>query len=631
MYKYKAVFLPLDDRILDLYKGYVMDGKELDELNEADLYTAEQYYEEQNDFSVTEKLVRIIFLGPLVPLLLIILLIAHIFKKFDVVAKIITSRINRFFNYLFLEKKIVKFKLVRKPEFKDAEKEDIGVFLKHCKKEYAKVFLYGYVPISSGQQEKLETLAQLGLIYRFFKINRLSDLWYAIKEENVSVPNSFLVIKNTSDEEDAKILGFITHGSHNNTALWKKRKNSSEGGKSELEWNSRETLISLKNHIVHYLVAEDRLFLKPEYILYVENEYDNDINNYIQLYFDQINSVLQKKGMQLLYFPFARKSSDFNDAVLASMRYHLPWTYSLSDAQLNEVIDDLLNTILPHQFYRMILDQMGLPYFPRPALIRNIPGAVWGHINSFTYSHLSYYDPSKLNEAFDIYLNQVKIENLNEYVLSQKGRYQEEYNADLFFDRDSNALPEDLKKVIDELQAVGKNSILAEAVLYLMQRIKNEAPELISKIKPLIAERELLQAPVILSTLIIDEGFRLLLQDYGNQEVKLPPLPKALYLYFLKHQEGIRFAELFEYESELLAIYRHVSGREDDTAIRSSIHNLVDMRQPAINENCSRVRAAFRMIMDEPVAKYYYIDGRNGEPRKIALPKEMISIRCKLP
>jgi len=74
----------------------------------------------------------------------------------------------------------------------------------------------------------------------------------------------------------------------------------------------------------------------------------------------------------------------------------------------------------------MILDQMGLHYFPRPALIRNVLGAVRGHINSFTYSHLSYSDPSKLNEAFDIYLNRVKIENPNEYVLAQKGRYQEE-------------------------------------------------------------------------------------------------------------------------------------------------------------------------------------------------------------
>ena len=70
-----------------------------------------------------------------------------------------------------------------------------------------------------------------------------------------------------------------------------------------------------------------------------------------------------------------------------------------------------------------------------------------------------------------------------------------------------------------------------------------------------------------------------------------------------------------------------LTNKDENEEIQRAINDLVDMTKPNINMQCSRIRAAFRGIMDEHIAKYYYIDGTNGEPKKIALPQNLIDIR----
>ena len=44
----------------------------------------------------------------------------------------------------------------------------------------------------------------------------------------------------------------------------------------------------------------------------------------------------------------------------------------------------------------------------------------------------------------------------------------------------------------------------------------------------------------------------------------------------------------------------------------------------SINEKCARVRAAFVSQFDESLAKYYYIDGKRGEAKKIILDRKLL-------
>ena len=70
-----------------------------------------------------------------------------------------------------------------------------------------------------------------------------------------------------------------------------------------------------------------------------------------------------------------------------------------------------------------------------------------------------------------------------------------------------------------------------------------------------------------------------------------------------------------------------MTNKYEKEEIERAIDDLVDMTKPNINIQCSRIRASFRNLMDEHIARHYYIDGFNGEPKKILIPDHLIDIR----
>ena len=121
--------------------------------------------------------------------------------------------------------------------------------------------------------------------------------------------------------------------------------------------------------------------------------------------------------------------------------------------------------------------------------------------------------------------------------------------------------------------------------------------------------------------------FNIFLPDFGNKEVKMHALPKTVYILFLRYPTGIKLKELYQHKVELLEIYNKVTNKYEKDEIEKAINDLVDISNPSINQKCARIREAFRNIMDEHIAKHYYIDGYRGEPKKILLPQNLIDIR----
>lgn len=562
---YKAFFLPLDDRILYLYKGYVMDGQMLTSKTEADIYIAESGF--------------------------------------------------------------------KKDTFRNAVFEDIPFFLHHCKKMYTRVFLYSFQEPSREQEKQIHYLIVSGMIYGHIIIDHLADLQPIIIKENISVLNSLLVLTDTNEKVGADTSGFTEQPPFINVKLW--YQNNKKDFEKKWEWEGKETLLEMSEYINHHLGAKDRLFFRPEYVFFIEEEGDCPANRLIRDHFNKIGDAFGEKGMQLVYFPLSKELLKENRSYTKFLKYTCPSLFSLSDEEIDKILSDAIEFSYTDEFYEIIIKESGLPYFPRPCFLKNVADISPEYKNRFAYYQLS--DDDSLEDIIKLIRYSMSMpmrHSISGYgpVLACPAAEptKPEYDADRFFYRDGKALPKDLKKEIDQLKRAGKYNILAEAILYLLQNMKDENPEWIAKLRPVITRQELLQAPIKLSKLVITNGYRIFLPDYGNQEIKLAPLPKSLYFLFLKHPEGIRFAELFEYKQELLRIYNHVTGRQDEEAIRSSIDRLVDMRQPFINENCSRIRAAFRRIMDEPVAKHYYIDGENGTPRKIVLTHDLLDMQCGL-
>lgn len=133
-----------------------------------------------------------------------------------------------------------------------------------------------------------------------------------------------------------------------------------------------------------------------------------------------------------------------------------------------------------------------------------------------------------------------------------------------------------------------------------------------------------------LSKMIITPDYDILLPDYGNMPIEMSPLPKAVFLLFLKHKDGIYFKDLPDYRAEIQSIYEKITNRVSDAVISESLDKVTNPMDNAINEKCSRIREAFLKRMDERVAEHYYITGKRGMKKKIALPKKFIEMQCEI-
>lgn len=155
---------------------------------------------------------------------------------------------------------------------------------------------------------------------------------------------------------------------------------------------------------------------------------------------------------------------------------------------------------------------------------------------------------------------------------------------------------------------------------------------------PVLEQLRIEAARATLSPLVITKDFRFILPNYGNKEVMLSPIHKSLYMLFLNHPEGIEFKNLIDYREELLAIYNEVGNRVGPDKMVETVNRLTNPLDNAINEKCSRIKAAFSDLMDEYQADYYIINSHIKRHQSIStklwferlkiinLPRELVVI-----
>ncbi|MBR1447406.1 MAG: hypothetical protein IJ588_01495 [Prevotella sp.] len=176
-----------------------------------------------------------------------------------------------------------------------------------------------------------------------------------------------------------------------------------------------------------------------------------------------------------------------------------------------------------------------------------------------------------------------------------------------------------LKLLASQLLAAGRKDLLLQALG-----------------APLLEELRIEAARTKLSRLLITKDYRFFLVDYGNREVELQPVHKAVYLLFLAHPEGIEFKHLADYREELTRNYMATARLLDRSKIIEGVDHLVNPLDNAINEKCSRIKSTFLGLMDEYAASYYIISGHTqkriaGSSRiwyerlkVITLPRELV-------
>ena len=342
---------------------------------------------------------------------------------------------------------------------------------------------------------------------------------------------------------------------------------------------------------VSFFVKHDEASIEPDEreILFYSPTPVQEIENAISGHLEEIKEAFTQKGYRFVFLP------DFNDsfdvqAEVARINYFSP------------AIDNPQHPFVPLTYSDIkealkIPPKVDAPCFIRCKRKNEEP-------MRFTFWMIDITQCGGILASVREYLKLVGDRRLYNIISDNEIRLaNEEKPADDRFDADMYLIGKEIRERIEKLRAMGL-SYLA------IRKLIGDHPD-----KP--------------SKLHIDKHNKLILTDFGNKEIKLEPLHKAVFFLFLRHPEGIYFKDLGDYREELGAIYREITGREDIAGIQDSINKLTDPLNNSINEKCARIKNAFVSEFREEVAQWYFIDGKKGEKKSIKLPRELVTWEIK--
>ncbi len=334
----------------------------------------------------------------------------------------------------------------------------------------------------------------------------------------------------------------------------------------------------------------------PMDVIYIETHYNVEVNNFIQSNLQLITEIYLSQDINFIYLPILLKSKEYKNI----FNYNHPYlNVDFQDSNFEDVYNTIINE------YNLSINKCALisyKYFDLDDIILQYDIDVSSPLRA---QFLDF--PIKTQEAFLVAIeleNQQVNHNYDCHFNIQCSTEPTEDVADTFILKyNETEFEKEINRNVEKLIEQGSLRLIGS----IIDKLKN--------------------ATQTLSVLIITSDYRLILKDYGMKEVVMSPLPKSLFILFLKHPEGIPFKCLSDYEDELFSIYKNITRTENMEQIRESINALMNPLNNSINEKCSRIRASFLKVIPEFLAKNYYITGCKAERKRILLDSSLINFQ----
>jgi hypothetical protein len=164
----------------------------------------------------------------------------------------------------------------------------------------------------------------------------------------------------------------------------------------------------------------------------------------------------------------------------------------------------------------------------------------------------------------------------------------------------------------------------------ISQGILNQALKIFDSIREGVLDRNGLQSTElttqsVIRKIVVDQNGSISIPDL---KIIFPftPVYKTLYIFFLKHQEGVNVTELSIHEVELKEIYGMIS-QKDMSAIQNTISNLVNAFGESFNQTKAKINNIIGKSLPPETADLYKISGvRNGR-YKINVSEDLIDMQ----
>lgn len=360
---------------------------------------------------------------------------------------------------------------------------------------------------------------------------------------------------------------------------------------------------------------------EPNQVFFIENGYDQEVNEYIQNFQGYLTSLFESKGLKFYYLP----SLVTEEGVEEKVRYYAPYLTSeelttpvRSDALTDFILDSETRKNLPPSFifggipvgYEEDYRFLQVPLFE---VNFDAPYSFFMELKKLTMERMEAAEKERLDDRVlcspsaspDIYLDSDEVDSCTMHMPQFKKIGREE-------------APEKTEEQLEEERSLIDTQKVLEQLRRTVQKLRLDGVSL-------MAIHEFIDKQEPLSRMVITPDYRIFLPDYHNMEIEMGALPKAIYFLFLRYPEGIVYKHMQDYFTELLNIYKQLRPNTDEARLHVTITKVVNPLGNALNENLARIRKAFVEKFDEHLACHYIVSGERGSQYLIPLDRELIT------